>query len=64
MTAFTLRDKYVLLQAENARLKRQLGKAYEAMYSWKEKALYFQAERDRYREQAQEKRNHDSLWGS
>jgi hypothetical protein len=55
MTAFTLRDKYVLLQAENARLKRQLGKAYEAMYSWKAKALYFQAERDRYRELAQER---------
>ncbi len=52
MISFTLQDKYVLLQAENARLKRQLGKAYEAMYSWKEKALCFRAERDHYKEQA------------
>ena len=48
MTTFTLQDKYVLLQAENARLKRQLGKAVENMYYWKEKALFFQAERDYY----------------
>jgi hypothetical protein len=54
MTVFSLEDKYVLLQAENARLKRQLGKAYEAMYHWKEQALFFQAEQDLYREQIQE----------
>jgi hypothetical protein len=51
MISFTLQDKYVLLQAENARLKRQLGKAVDSMYYWKEKALFFQAERDYYKEQ-------------
>jgi hypothetical protein len=55
MTLLTLHDKYVLLQAENARLKRLLGNAYDAMYSWKEEALFAQAERDHYREQAQER---------
>jgi hypothetical protein len=48
-------DKYVLLQAENARLKRQLRKAFDAMYFWKEEALFSQAERDGYRELAQER---------
>lgn len=55
----SLSDKYVLLQAENARLKRQLGIAYAKMYDWKEEALFAQAERDHYRERAQERRNHD-----
>jgi len=47
-------DKYVLLQAENSRLRRQLRKAHEAMKYWKELSLYFQDERDYYREQTQE----------
>ncbi len=50
--SFTWEDKYTLLQAENARLKRQLRKAFDAMHEWKEQALYFQAERDHYREGA------------
>jgi len=61
MSTFTLEDKNVLLRAEIARLKRQLGKAHEALRYWKDQALYFQAERDHYREQAQERRNHDTL---
>lgn len=55
MPIFTFIDKYVLLQAENARLKRQLGKAVDNMCYWKEKALFFQAERDCYRDQALER---------
>jgi len=58
MSTLTLEDKNVLLRAEIARLKRQLGKAHEALRYWKDQSLYFQAERDRYREQAQE-RKHD-----
>jgi hypothetical protein len=58
MSTFTLEDKNVLLRAEIARLKRQLGKAHEALRYWKDQALYFKAERDRYREQSQE-RKHD-----
>lgn len=54
MSTFTLEDKNVLLRTEIARLKRQLGKAHECIFYWKEKALYFQAERDHYRELAQE----------
>jgi hypothetical protein len=50
MTTLTLQDKYILLQAENARLKRQLGKAVDVMYYWKEKALFFQGEREYYKE--------------
>lgn len=56
MPILTSDVKYFMLQAENLRLKRQLGKAFEAMYFWKEKALYIQSERDYYREQAQEGR--------
>lgn len=51
MPTFTLEDKNVLLRAEIARLKRQLGKAHECIFYGKEKALYFQAERNHYREQ-------------
>ena len=58
MSTFSLEDKNVLLRAEIARLKRQLDKAHEALRYWKDQSLYFQAERDRYREQAQE-RKHD-----
>lgn len=32
MPILTSHDKYFMLQAENARLKRQLGKAFEAIY--------------------------------
>lgn len=55
----SLGDKYFLLQAENKRLKRQLRKAFDAMYYWKEQALYFQAERDCQRERNQEERNYE-----
>ena len=58
MSTFTLEDKNVLLRSEIVRLKRQLGKAHEALRYWKYQALYFQAERDRYREQSLE-RKHD-----
>ena len=53
MTMITLRDKYILLQAENARLKRQLSNAVNSIYYWKEKALFFQGERDYYKEQGE-----------
>ena len=59
MSPFTLDDKNVLLRAEIARLKRQLGKAHECIFYWKEKALYFQAERDHYREQARKEEEPD-----
>ena len=54
MISLTLQDKYVLLQAENARLKRQLGKAVDSIYYWKEKALFFHVELGYYREQLRE----------
>ena len=53
MFILTLHDKYVSPQAENARLKRQLGKVVNGLYYWKEKARLFQVERDYYREHAQ-----------
>ena len=58
-------DKYLALQVENKRLRDSLRKLGEAYNYWKEQALHYQAERDLYREdlqeQAQEKRNNDSL---
>jgi len=51
MSVLTLQDKYVLLQAEFARLKRRLNTANENTHYWREKALFFQAERDVFREQ-------------
>ena len=36
MLILTFDDKYFMLQAETARLRRQLGKAFEAVYFWKE----------------------------
>ena len=53
MTMITLSDNYILLQAENAKLKRQLNDAVSSIYYWKEKALFFQGERDYYREQGE-----------
>ena len=54
MSTFSLQDKYVLLHAENIKLRRQLGKAHEALRYWKELSLHYQAERDYYQEQIQE----------
>lgn len=58
-------DKYVCLQQENQRLKQKFRKICDALSFWKWSALEAQAERDRLREelqeQAQERRNHDSL---
>lgn len=45
----SFKDKYVLLQGENQRLKKQIGKLCEALRDWRERALFFQAERDHYR---------------
>jgi len=54
MSAFSLQDKYVLLQAENIKLRRQLGKAHEALRCWKELSLHYQAERNYYQRETQE----------
>jgi len=54
MSIFFLQDKYVLLQAENLKLRRRLSKAHEALRYWKELSLHYQAERDYYQERAQE----------
>ena len=58
MSVLSIQDKYVLLQAENLKLRRQLGRSHEALRYWKELSLYYQAERDYYQEQTQEG-NHD-----
>ena len=64
-TSSSSEDKYLALQVENKRLRDSLRKLGEAYNYWKEQALHYQAERDLYREdlqeQAQEKRNNDSL---
>lgn len=39
----------IQLRAENAGLRGNLSKAIAEVYYWKEKALFFQAERDYYR---------------
>jgi len=65
LTSSSSEDKYLALQVENKRLRDSLRKLGEAYNYWKEQALHYQAERDLYREdlqeQAQEKRNNDSL---
>jgi len=50
MTTSNLRYKNILLQADNARLKQQLGKAINDLYYWKERVLFFQSERDYFGE--------------
>ena len=42
------------LLEENKRLKQQMQKLCAALIYWREEALYFQAERDHYREQSLE----------
>lgn len=58
-------DKYICLQQENQTLKQRFRKVCDALSYWKWMALEAQAERDSLkeerREQAQERRNHDSL---
>jgi hypothetical protein len=44
----------ISLSEENKRLKRDIGKLYSALDYWKDQALYFQSERDYYRELAKE----------
>jgi len=50
----SLYDKYVLLQAENQKLRRALRKLGEAFHYWKELALQYQADRDIIKEDLQE----------
>lgn len=50
MTTSDLRYKNIPLQADNARLKQQLGKAINDLYYWNERALFFQSERDYFGE--------------
>lgn len=51
----SLSDKYVCLQQENQKLRRQIRKIGEAFHDWRELALEYQAERDCLKEQIQEK---------
>jgi len=53
--SLSLQDKYVLIQGENQKLRRKIERLCESLRDWRERALYFQAERDHYREQAQER---------
>jgi hypothetical protein len=52
----SLSDKYVALQFENQNLKNRILQIGAALHEWRERALFFQAERDHYKEQAQERR--------
>ena len=54
MTTLTLQGKYVLLQAENAKLRRILRKVGDAFSFWRELALHCQAERDLLQERLHE----------
>lgn len=47
-------DKYFLIQGENQKLRRHIDRLCEALRDWKERALYFRAERDHYKNLAQE----------
>jgi hypothetical protein len=45
----SLSDKYILLQGETQKLRRQIGRLCKALRDWRERDLFFQAERDHCR---------------